>query len=146
MFDLAKKYVLDLILANEEVKKFPEDFVTTSMKWIRSWFLIDGDPVVKTVLDSPGNEAVTTALVEKELSKLLKNETFKQELEAWIAEYATQKQKIKNVMKNTDMDIQGNVHIGDRGNFADVDYDQKNIVKGSNIKTGSDFRLGDEVV
>jgi hypothetical protein len=41
--------------------------------------------------------------------------------------------------------VQGGVHIGDKGIVANEIYDEKNIVKGSTIKAGGDFRLGDDV-
>lgn len=146
MLDAARKFFLDLILENEEVKKFPKDFISASMQWIRSWFLIDNDPVAKEVLDSPGDNAKTTSIVEQKLTKLLENERFKKELKEHIAEYTIHKLSIKNFIGETDIEVQGNAHIGDRGGPIDDVYDQKNIVKASTIKAGGDFHLGDDVL
>ena len=57
MLESAAKFVFDLILENEEVKKFPRDFVTASMKWVRSWFLTDDDPQTAAVLQAPQSSA-----------------------------------------------------------------------------------------
>lgn len=37
----AIEYILGVLTENEEVKKFPQDFVTASAQWVRSWFLKD---------------------------------------------------------------------------------------------------------
>ena len=47
----AMPYLTDLVIKNEEVQKFPKDFVSASMRWIRSWFLED-DPVTKAIVES----------------------------------------------------------------------------------------------
>lgn len=39
----------------------------------------------------------------------------------------------------------GNVHIGDTGSSSGDNYEEKNAVKGSNIKAGGDFHLGDVI-
>jgi len=143
MDEIYKKFLLNLILENEEVKKFPKDFVTASMKWIRSWFLIDDDQVVKTVLNSSGNEALKTVILEQKLPTLMENETFKQEFERHFTEYKEQKQKIKNVIEDIDMDIKGNVRIGDNGPVVDH-IEEKNKIKKGKFKIDGDFHLGDD--
>jgi len=41
LLETATAYLLDLLVKNEEVKKFPQAFITASTQWVRSWFLTD---------------------------------------------------------------------------------------------------------
>lgn len=146
MIDAARKYLLDLILENEEVKKFPKDFVTASMQWIRSWFLID-DPTAEILLDLTGAEAAKTKLVEAKLPQLLENQAFVQELERKMAEFAVQRERISNVVDHSNIEVGGNVRIGNRGvPPTGAQYDQENVVRNSTIKAGGNFTLGNDNV
>ena len=49
---------------------------------------------------------------------------------------------MKNIAENIDIEIKGNVSIGDKGHNSQK-YDQKNVVKKAKIKSGGDFSLGD---
>jgi hypothetical protein len=80
------------------------------------------------------------------LEDALEEPEFQKELEKQLSAFEAQKSRIKNVVENTDIDVQGSVHIGDRGNLYGEPYDQKNTIKGSTIKAGGDFRLGDDIV
>lgn len=139
----ALKYVADLVLDNEEVKKFPADFVTASMKWIRSWFLED-DPVTKSVVESDSPVVAKEAVLKAKLEQLLKNPQFAQELNQQMAAYTTERSRIKNVADNAELEAQGNLRIGDKGTGDATVYDQKNIIKGGSAKAGQDFQLGDD--
>ncbi len=99
MIALAKTYVFDLVLTNEEVQKFPKDFVSASMRWIRSWFLVD-DPVTTTIVESDKPAAVKEAVLEAKLSDLLKNPQFVAELQAQLATYQLHSSRLKNVVDN----------------------------------------------
>lgn len=145
MFESALKYVLGLVIENEEVKKFPKDFITASMKWVRSWFLVD-DPIAEAVINTPGNEALKKTVVEQKLPKLLENEQFIKELQAQIQAFAVQRERLKNVLDNSNVEVQENIHIGDRGAASGDDHNQKNVIKDSTLKAGGDFRLGDDIV
>ncbi len=35
LIETATTYLLDLLVKNEAIKKFPQDFVTESVKWVR---------------------------------------------------------------------------------------------------------------
>lgn len=48
----------------------------------------------------------------------------------------------KNVVANTELDIEGQIKIGDKGDTKG-EFNKKNVVEGSNIKSGGDFTLGD---
>lgn len=142
----ALDYIFGILTENEEVKKFPKDFITASAQWIRSWFLVD-DPKTAAKLADPTRSADSKkTLIEGKLEDLLENATFVQELEARLAAFEQHKSRLKNVMTDADIDVKGNVHIGDKGNASGDQYDEKNVIKGGNIKAGGDFRLGDEVV
>ena len=139
----ALKYITDLVLDNDEVKKFPKDFVTASMKWIRSWFLED-DPVTKTVVESDSPTVAKEAVLKAKLEQLIKNPQFEKELNGQLATYNDQRSRIKNVADNAQIEVQGSVHIGDEGTGDGAHYDEKNVVKGGSVKAVQDFHLGDK--
>lgn len=112
MLDAAKKYVLDFILENEEVKKFPKDFVTATMQWIRSWFLKD-DPISTAIVTAPGNEAAKKIIIEQKLPVLLENEQFKKEMAEKLADFKTQETTMKNVITGSTITVGGNFRVGD---------------------------------
>ena len=141
----ALDYIVNIVTENEEIKQFPKDFVTTSMEWIRTWFLID-DPKTKAKLQDPNrsNESKKT-IIETKLEDLQENPKFMQELKEKLDSLEQQKARIKNVVDDVNIEVQGGVHIGDKGSFSGDNYDEKNIIKGSTIKAGRDFRLGDDI-
>ena len=50
----------------------------------------------------------------------------------------------KNVIRNQEMEIDGNAHVGNKGATSDQQhYDRKNIIEGGKMKVKGDFRLGD---
>jgi len=146
LVEKALDYIFGIITENEAVKKFPKDFVTASAQWIRSWFLID-DPKTAAKLADPQRSAESKkTIIEGILEDLQENPVFVQELEERLAAFEQHKSRLKNVMKNADIDAQGNVHIGDKGSSSGDHYDEKNVIQGGTIKAGGDFRLGDDVV
>jgi hypothetical protein len=146
MHEAAKTFLVDLLLQNEEVKKFPQDFLKTAMNWTRLWLAAEDDVLTKAVIDSPGNEPLKTALIEQKLPGLLQNEAFTQQLQNMLAQYSMQKARVKNIVDNSTVDVQGNVKIGDKNALSDDAYDQKNTVKGSSVKAGGDVHIGDEIM
>lgn len=88
MLDTAVKFILDLVLQNEEVKKFPGDFLTASMKWVRSWFLTEDDPATAAVINSPQTSPEEKQeAVRKKTETLLENPEFRRELEGYLKKY-----------------------------------------------------------
>ena len=83
-------------------------------------------------------------IIDDKLADLKDNGQFQKELSERLAAFERQKARLKNVVSDTDIDVKGSVHIGDKGTSSGDNYDEKNVVKGSNIKAGGDFRLGDE--
>jgi Effector-associated domain 11 len=146
LIEKALDYIIGIVTENEEVRKFPKDFVTASMKWIRSWFLTD-DPKTEAKLADPNRSIESKkTIIESKLEDLHENPQFVKELTEQLKGFDQQKARLKNVVTNADIDVKGNVHIGDKGNSSGDNYDEKNVVKGGTIKAGGDFRLGDDVV
>lgn len=134
-------YIVSVVTENEEVKKFPKDFVTASMQWIRSWFLID-DPVTTSIVENPTlSEAVKKPVIEAKLNTLKDNPDFMKALEEKLNEFSTHRERVKNIV-NERIDAKGNVHIGDKDNKDNSIYDKKNVVNAP-VKTEGDFHLGD---
>ncbi len=48
----------------------------------------------------------------------------------------------KNMVEDTELEIEGQINIGDKGN-KDGSFNNKNVIKGSKISGGGDFNLGD---
>ncbi len=142
----ATKYVLDLLTENEELKKFPKEFVNEAAIWVKSWFLIPEDPKTNAKLEDPDKSIeVKKDIIQDKLDDLKNNAQFQKELSERIAALEQQRTRLKNVVADSDIDVQGNIHIGDKGGASGDDYDEKNVVKGSTIKAGGDFRLGDDI-
>ncbi|HOY08420.1 MAG TPA: hypothetical protein PLO67_23590 [Saprospiraceae bacterium] len=146
MHEAAKTFLVDLLLQNEEIKKFPQDFLTNTTNWVRSWLAAEDDVLTKAVLDSPGNEPLKAALIEQKLPALLQNELFTQQLQNMLGQYSIQKARVKNMVDNATVEVQGNVKIGDKNPLSGDVYDQKNTLKGSTLKAGGDVHIGDEIL
>lgn len=143
LLEKAADYVLEILAENEEVKKFPKDFVTASMQWIRSWFLID-DPVTTSIIQNKDlpNE-VKKPVIEAKITTLQNNSNFLKELEERIALFSIEKQKIQNIIKDSEIDVQGNFRQGDSGTIMNPEVDEKNKIKKSKISVKGDFKQGD---
>lgn len=143
LIESATAYILGIITENEEVKKFPKDFVSASMKWIRSWFLED-DPKTAAKLNDVGkSDDYKKAIIEAKLENLEGNEVFQKELSEKLQAYTQHQATRKNIIEQAEIEVKGNVHIGDKGNTSNENYNEKNIIKGGSLKAGGDFRLGD---
>lgn len=147
MLETATKYILDLLTDNEELKKFPKEFVNESIKWVKSWFLRPEDPKTKAKLEDPNKPIeVKKDIIQDKLDDLKDNPQFQKELTERLAAFEQQKARLKNVVMDADIDVKGSVHIGDQGPSSGDNYNEKNVIKGGTIKAGGDFRLGDDVV
>jgi hypothetical protein len=147
LLETATTYILDLLTENEELKKFPKEFVNESVKWVKSWFLKPEDPKTNAKLEDPNKSMeVKKDIIQDKLDDLKDNPQFIKELTERLAAFEQHKTRLKNVVVDADIDIKGSVHIGDKGSPLGDNYDEKNIIKGGTIKAGGDFRLGDDVV
>jgi hypothetical protein len=143
LIETATAYILGIITENEEAKKFPKDFVSASMKWIRSWFLEDDPKVAAKLNDVSKSDDYKKAVIEAKLEDLEGNEVFQKELAEKLQTYSQHKITRKNVVENADIEVDGSVWIGDNAGSTESIFDEKNIVKGGSVKAGKDFRLGD---
>ena len=145
MLETAAKYILDLLTENEELKKFPKEFVNESVKWVKSWFLKPEDPKNTAKLEDPNKSIeVKKDIIQDKLEDLQSNAQFQKELTERLAAFEQQKGKLKNIVgKNAEIDSDGDVVVGDTGGSIQDNYDQKNIVEGK-IK-GKNVRIGDSV-
>ena len=98
LIETATKYILDLLTENEELKKFPKEFVTESAKWVKSWFLTPEDPKATAKLEDPQKPIeVKKDIIEDKLAELKDNPIFMQELTAQLTAYAAEKRKSYNI-------------------------------------------------
>ncbi len=75
-------------------------------------------------------------IIEDKLADLQGNTQFIQELTERLAAFDQHKSRLKNVVSDADIDVQGDVHIGDKGSASGDHYDEKDVIKGGNIKAG----------
>ncbi len=145
MLESATKYILDLLTQNEELQKFPKEFVNEAVIWVKSWFLKPEDPKTTAKLEDPNKSIeVKKDIIQDKLEELQSNTQFQQELRERLAAFEQHRSRIKNVLSDADIDAEGHVHIGDKGKTAEEDYTEKNVIKGGSVKSGGDFRLGDD--
>ena len=120
LIEKASSFILSSLLKNEEFQKFPQDFITESVKWVRSWFLVD-DPRTEEKLNSDKSADYKKAVVETKLESLMENPQFKQELEALFAAYERHAAAIpipsmsqkKNTVEGSNLSAGGNIRVGD---------------------------------
>ena len=145
MLDQATEYILALLTQNPDLQKLPGEFVSESVKWIKSWIFKPADDKTNAKLEDPDKSVeVKKDIIQDKLEELKDNEQFQKELMERLTAFEEQKSRLKNVVSDADIDVQGSVHIGDKDASSGDAYDEKNVVKNSKIKAGGDFRLGDE--
>ncbi len=146
LIETAVSYILGIITENEEVKKFPKEFVTESAKWVKSWFLKPEDPKTMAKLsDTTKSYDYKKAVIETKLEDLHDNPQFMRELEEKLKIYESHKLKTHNTIDDSELDVKGSFHQGDKGNLSGNDVDEKNRIKRSKITVGGDFRQGDDI-
>lgn len=143
LISLGVGLLVNTCLKNEAVNQAVDDFVSGSVKWIRGWFAKEGqEPAINQLQASPESEEAKKE-VEVALNQMMDNDQFKMEFQKWIMESKKPNPTMKNVLDGAELDIAGSVNIGDKGDKYSDDFDQKNVVKNSKIKSGGDFNLGD---
>lgn len=145
LLETAAAYILNIITENEEVKKFPKEFVTESAKWVKSWFLTPEYPKATAKLEDPQKPIeVKKDIIEDKLAELKGNPVFMQELTAQLTAYATEKRKSYNTIEDAEITAKGNFHQGNTGGTSNSDADDKNTIKRTKINIDGDFRQGDD--
>jgi hypothetical protein len=143
MLETATKYVLDLLTDNEELKKFPKEFVNESVKWVKSWFLTPEDPKNKAKLEDPNKSIeVKKDIIQDKLDDLKENPQFVKELTERMAAFEQQKITKLNVIEGGSFKVQKDVHIGTVGTSNHKQADEENVIKNAQFDVGGDFRLG----
>ncbi len=142
LITLSIGYIVNTLAKNAEVQASVDDFVSASAKWIRSWFSgSDDEEVLDELQENPDNVEAKEALKDN-LQSMTQDDDFKEKLSKWVREYEKPNPSLKNVLDNVELEIEGNINIGDKDGGGQH-FDQKNIVKKSKIKGGGDFNLGD---
>ena len=141
----AAEYVLGIITENEDVKKFPKEFVGESIKWVKSWFLTPEDPRNTAKLEDP-NKAIEVKkdIIDDKLMDLQSNPVFMQELAAKLQIYNAEKLKLLNVIDDSEIDVKGNFRQGNTGSISTSNADETNVIKRSKITVTGDFIQGDD--
>lgn len=115
MLKTATKFVLDLVLKNETIQKFPAEMLEASAQWVRSWFLTDEDPATTAVLQSPeATVAAKQEAIEKKTEILLGNPDFRRELEEHLRIAGIRVENSENVLIGNTIHAQ-NVYVGHSG-------------------------------
>ena len=147
MLTAATKFILDLMMENEELKKFPKEFIQETFVWVKSWFLRPEDPKNSSKLADPDKAVeVKIDIIEDILKELESNKHFQHELSNYLTTYEYHQKRIKNVVTQADIEVEGDIRIGDTGRKASENMSkEKNVIQGGRIKAGGDFRLGDDI-
>lgn len=142
LITLSIGYIVNTLAKNAEVQNAVDDFVSASAKWIRSWFSGSEDEgLVDEIEENPDSNQARETL-KNNLEQMTQDEEFKEKLSKWVREYEKPNPSLKNVLDNVELEIEGNISIGDKDGKGQQ-FDQKNVVRKSKIKGGGDFNLGD---
>lgn len=140
--------LVNTLVKNKEVNTAVDDFISGSVKWMRGWFKKSDNDLLIQKLEASPDSSEAKQEVSTAVNDMLKDETFKEEFQRWIAESKKPNPSMKNVItrknvvEDANIEVAGSVKIGDK-TPSDGNYDQKNVIKNSNIKSGGDFTLGD---
>ena len=140
--------LVNTLVKNKEVNSAVDDFISDSVKWVRGWFKKKDKDLLINKLEASPDSVEAKQEVSTAMGDMLSDETFKTELQKWIAESKKPNPSIKNVItkknvvEDANVEVGGSVKIGDK-TAGEGEYDQKNVIKNSNIKAGGDFTLGD---
>ncbi len=142
LITLSIGYIVNTLAKNKEVQGAVDDFVTQSVNWMRSWFGKEDEGEALMNLESNLESEKAKSDLEDSMKDLVKDDAFRIKLERWVKECDKPEPSMKNVLENVELEIEGNVNIGDKG-VEGTSYDKKNVIKNSKIKGGGDFNLGD---
>lgn len=142
LITLSIGYIVNTLAKNVEVQTSVDDFVSASAKWIRSWFSgSDDENVIDELQENPESVEAKETLKDN-LQQMTRDEDFKEKLSKWVREYEKPNPSLKNVLDSVELEIQGNINVGDKDGGGQQ-FDQKNVIRKSKIKGGGDFNLGD---
>jgi hypothetical protein len=127
---------------NKEVHNAIDDFVTDSVKWVRGWFGKDNNTALIQKLEAEPESVAVKEELTTAMGTMASNPQFMKELEKWIQESKKPNPSMKNVLEDIDIEVEGNIRIGDKV-ASDQKHDMKNVIKKGKIIGGGDFTLGD---
>ncbi|MBT8204123.1 MAG: hypothetical protein KJO20_01985 [Eudoraea sp.] len=134
--------LVNTCVKNKAVNTAIDDFVTDSVNWMRGWFKKkDEGQLINKIVEDPKAPEVKKEL-EDAMNEMVKDEQFKKELQLWIRESKKPSPSMKNVLEDIDIEVEGNIKIGDKTASTEK-HDMKNVIKKGKIKGGGDFILGD---
>lgn len=139
-------YVVKAFSDNEEAKQFKTSIFGGFVKWVRPFFIVD-DVASEAVLTSDEIPVATKEkVIAAKLPKLMENEAFRTEMEAWAGKLKAAGVSGKSIVSGADVDVIGNIHVGDTNADAGQrgKHKRENIVENSKIKGGGDFRIGND--
>lgn len=143
LISLGVGLLVNTCLKNKAVNEAVDDFVSGSVNWIRGWFGKENkEAAISSLQENPESKEAKME-VQNALTEMMGNQQFKMEFQKWILESKKPNPTMKNVLDGVELNIAGNVNIGDKGENYKDDFDQKNLVKNSKITSGGDFTLGD---
>jgi len=135
--------IVNTCAKNKEVNAAIDDFVSDSVKWVRGWFGKGDNVGLMTKLEEEPESPEVKEQLSSAMGEMAKNGQFMKELERWINESKKPNPTMKNVLEDIDIDVEGDINIGDEGG-SDQKYDMKNVIKGGKIKAvKGGFNLGD---
>jgi len=134
-------YIMKAFSQNKEVKEFENEFIGAFIDWVRPWFLED-DPSANVVLEMEGVEEAKKSIIDAKLPELLKDDSFKSELETWMQKIQAAEPRVKNIVKDVEVETE-DFHVGDKNASSDENLSQKNIVEKAKVKA-KNFRVGDD--
>jgi Effector-associated domain 11 len=145
--ETAAEYILGIITKNEEVKKFPAEFINESVLWVKSWFLKPEDSKTNAKLEDPNKPIeVKKDIIQDKLDDLKDNPQFVKELTEKLNRFEKERNTRKNYLgKEGSIESDGKVVVGDTGASVNEGYTEKNVIEGK-IKAKGDVRIGDEIV
>ena len=142
LITLSIGYIINTFAKNEAVQEAVDDFFSESVRWISGWFKKSGQESLVQKLESGSASKEVQTEIETVMTDMVQDDQFRAELTKWIQEYQKPEPTMKNVLEDVELDIEGNVNIGDKDGGGQS-FDKKNVVKSSKIKSGGDFNLGD---
>ncbi len=133
-------------LKTQAIERILEDFTTTRDTSFKSWissYLFENDLTLKTILMGQHTTITMQEIVGAKLDLLLQQESFKHALSQQLGTALQPIVREKNVMRDTELESDLDVHVGDKNPSKTENFDKKNIIEGGKIITKGSFRLGD---
>jgi len=140
LLSAAAGYISAAFVESKKTREFKDDFLAAFIDWIRPIFLKD-DPKLVEALETHAKDGKTQGRLEGRLEDLLKDESFRKQLEEWMNKPGWEKLREKNILKAGKLSG-GNLNLGD-GQTGTGNYDRKNILEIEDGNFTGDINIGD---